>query len=726
MSDAFQFEERGDGIGLLTLDLPGKKVNTLSQAVLAELATLVARLGDRADLRGLLLRSGKPGQFIAGADLGELGSLAHAGRDQVGQAVAIGHQLFDRVARLPFPTVALVDGNCMGGGTELILAMDDRIVASGPGTKIALPEVKLGIVPGWGGTQRLPRLIGLNAIEVICSGEPMTAARAVEIGLAFDAVPAGRLIETGARRVESLWLYDEWEARRRKARGPLGLGPDQLAFAFATAEGAIRIKTKGQYPAPLVALRAIRDGCNLPLDEGLKVERSAALEVMGSPISANLIALFFMKNRLDRDPGVDDPGVEPAPIRRVGVIGSGLMGAGIAAAHARSGLPTAMVDVDDARLGDGLKRASDVVAGRIKIGRATHEDMARMLGLLSTSTSPATLGESDLVVEAITEDEEAKAATYRGLAAVLKPGAILASNTSTISITRLAESSPDPGRFVGLHFFNPVDRMELVEVIRGAKTTDETVASVVALAKQVRKTPIVVRDCPGFLVNRVLLPYMNEALTLLREGVAMDAIDEAATRFGMPMGPIALHDLIGIDTAAFAGRVMLAAYPDRTVPTRLLLDMVKAGRLGQKAGSGFRKHAGKKVEADPAFDAVLGPHRTEGRPMTSEEIVDRLFLPMLVEATRVLEEGIVREAADVDMGLILGIGFPPFRGGILRWSDTVGAGEILRRLDPLRALGKRFEPTESLNSGEPFYPVPARAPVASEAGANLITAGERG
>ena len=336
-----------------------------------------------------------------------------------------------------------------------------------------------------------------------------------------------------------------------------------------------------------------------------------------------------------------------------------------------------------------------------------------MLGLLSTSTSPAILGESDLVVEAITENEEAKVATYRGLAGVLKPGVILASNTSTISITRLAEAAPDPGRFVGLHFFNPVDRMELVEVIRGARTTDETVASVVTLARQVRKTPIVVKDCPGFLVNRVLLPYMNEALTLLREGVPMDAIDEAATRFGMPMGPIALHDLIGIDTAAFAGKVMLDAYPDRTVPTRLLLDMVKAGRLGQKSGSGFRKHSGKKVEADPSLEAVLGPHRLDERPQSFEVITDRLFLSMFLEATRVLEEGIVREPADADMGLILGIGFPPFRGGILRWADSVGHEEILRRLEPLRPLGKRFEPTASLLSGEPFYPAPGREPVAS-------------
>ena len=712
MSSAFhfEFEERGDGIGLLTLDLPDKKVNTLSQATLMELGGVIAGLKGRTDLRGLLFRSGKPGQFIAGADLNELGALAVANKEQVGQAVAMGHKLYGMVASLPFPTVALVDGNCMGGGTELILAMDDRIVSDAPHTKIGLPETKIGIIPGWGGTQRLPRLIGLNAIEMICSGEPVSASKAVEIGLAFDAVPADRLVEEGVRRVEHLQKTGEWKESRRKHRQPLGLSQDQLAFAFATAEGAIKMKTKGQYPAPLVALKVIREGCNLTLEEGLKVERDGSLEVMGSPISANLIAVFFMQNRLSRDPGVGGFEGTPHAIKRVGVIGSGLMGAGISTAHARSGLPTAMIDVDDARLADGLKRASEVVTGRIKIGRATPEDLARMLGLLSTSTSPSILADSDLVIEAITENEAAKADTYRELAKVMKDDAILASNTSTISIGRLAESAPHPERFVGMHFFNPVDRMELVEVIRGAKTSDETIARVVALAKAIRKTPIVVNDCAGFLVNRVLLPYMNEALQLLQEGVSMDAIDEAATRFGMPMGPIALHDLVGLDTAAYAGKVMIEAYPDRAIPTRLLLDMVKAGRLGQKSGLGFRKHSGKKVEPDPGFAAVLEKHRKGESTLGPDEVADRLFLPMLLEATRVLEEKIVREPADVDMGLILGIGFPPFKGGILRWADFIGAARLLERLEPFRTLGKRYEPTETLqrhaSTGEVFYPRP--------------------
>ncbi len=715
MSRAFQLEEIDGKIALVTFDLPDKKVNTLGQAVLMELAQLIGQLEVRTDLRGLLFR-GKPGQFIAGADLNELGALAFAPKEQTLKGLGFGHQLFGRLSRLPFPTVALIDGNCMGGGTELVLAMDERIASNNPQTKIVLPETKVGLIPAWGGTQRLPRLIGAHpAVEMICSGEGVDPNKAAALGLVFDAVPAEKLVETGTRLIDYLQQSGDWKTNREQRSRPLGLSADQLMFLSSVAEGVLLGKTKGQYPAPLAALRAIRDGINLPLDEGLKVEQQAALEVVGSPISANLIAIFFMQNRLARDPGVSDPAIVPRDVKRVGVLGAGLMGAGIATAHARSGIPVVMVDVDDQRLADGMKRAQEVVLSRIKIGRAAPMDMAQMLALMSTSISHNVFADCDVVVEAVTENEKVKTAMYKELAGVLKPGAILASNTSTISITRMAESAPAPERFVGMHFFHPVDRMELVEVIRGDRTSDETVATIVALAKRIRKTPIVVRDCPGFLVNRVLFPYMNEALVLLGEGASMDAIDRAATAFGMPMGPIALEDLVGLDTAMYAGMVMLKAYPDRAVPTPILQDLVQAGRLGQKSGAGFRRYVGKskRPEADPAFEAFLEKRRTAQRTISDQEITDRLFLAMLLEASRALEEGIVRDPADADMGLILGIGFPPFRGGILRWADTEGAARILERLAPYQKLGKRFEPTESLKklaeSEGTFYPRPKAA-----------------
>jgi 3-hydroxyacyl-CoA dehydrogenase/enoyl-CoA hydratase/3-hydroxybutyryl-CoA epimerase/3-hydroxyacyl-CoA dehydrogenase/enoyl-CoA hydratase/3-hydroxybutyryl-CoA epimerase/enoyl-CoA isomerase len=401
----------------------------------------------------------------------------------------------------------------------------------------------------------------------------------------------------------------------------------------------------------------------------------------------------------------------------VGVLGAGLMGAGIAAAHARSGIRTSMVDIDDARVADGLKRASDVVMSRIKIGRATPQDLGNMLAMLNTSTSTAVYGDCDVVIEAVTENESVKKEVYGNLAKVIRDDAILASNTSTISISRMAQSAPHPDRFIGMHFFNPVDRMELVEVIRGAKTSDETVATIVALAKRIRKTPIVVKDCPGFLVNRVLFPYMNESLILLQEGASIDAIDRTATRFGMPMGPLILTDLVGLDTAVYAGRVVAKAYPDRTVTSPILEEMLAASPGDKKSLMKFwSSDKRSKQEPNPAALAIIAKQRTGTRSIDQDELTDRLFLPMLLEATRVLEEGIVREPADVDMGLILGIGFPPFRGGILRWCDSLGAAAVVEKLTKYAHLGKRFEPTESLlrlaKTGETFYPRP-KLPVRS-------------
>lgn len=713
MGDVFKLETLENNIGLLTYDIPGKKVNTLGQPVIEELTKVIADL-EKKNLRGLLLKSGKPGQFVAGADLNELLALAYIPKEQFIKSAGHVHGLFTRLSRLPYPTVALIEGASMGGGTELALSFDYRICGNDAKTQIGLPEVKVGIIPGWGGTQRLPRLIGLQpAIEMITSGEPVKPAKAVSIGLVFDAVPPDKLVSEGVRLIELANKTGTWKEERKKREQPLGLSPDEMFFMFAGAEGLIRQKTKGQYPAPLVAVRVLRDSVNLPLEEGLKVEVEGFTELAGTPISANLIAVFFMDTRVRGDSGVADRNVKPREIGKVGVLGAGLMGGGIATAAARSNIRAAMVDVDDAALAKGVGRARDVVAGRMKAGRATADDLANMLSNMSTSTSTTLFQDCDLVIEAIVEKEDVKKDTYKKLASVLKPGAILASNTSTISITRLAQAAPDPALFAGMHFFNPVDRMQLVEVIRGEKTSDETVVTLVALAKKLKKTPIVCKDCPGFVVNRLLLPYMNEALVVLLEGAPMDQIDKVVTKFGMPMGPIALQDLVGLDTSLYAGNVVIEAFKDRAAnPGSLLADLVKAGRLGQKTGSGFRKFTGKKgkPEPDPEFSAFLEKSRLGSKKFEDAEIIDRLFLPMLVEATRILEEGIVRDPSDIDLGMILGTGFPPFRGGILRYCDQEGAGKIIERLGKYTSLGKRFAPTEMLEkmakSGDLFYPKP--------------------
>ncbi len=706
---ALRFEVLDGNLGLLTLDQPGSRANTLGQAVLAELERQVAELAGRTQLRGLLLRSAKPGMFVAGADLKELGG-PKRDADTVRQLVRRGLGVIAAIEALPYPTVALIDGSCLGGGLELALAFDYRLAGTNPKTELGLPEVKVGLFPGWGGTQRLTRLIGpALAAEMICTGEPAKADRARQLGIVFDVVPSERLLDEGRRLIEWAHSGGDWRQARKRKQQPVGLSEEQLSFTIAVASAQVMAKTSGQYPAPLAALEAVAKGCNLPLEEGLKVETENFVPLVGSPVSRNLIAVFFMTQRLQKDPGVADPNVKPRTVEQVGVVGAGIMGAGIAGAHVRRGVPALVLETEPRFLEKGVAAITKSLQGRVEIGRMSAAEAAGALARLSTSLTASALADRDVVIEAIVENEEAKVRLYGEVQKVLKPGAILASNTSTISITRMAKSVARPESFAGMHFFNPVDRMQLVEVIRGERTSDETVATLVALAKRIGKTPIVVRDCPGFLVNRILFPYINESLVLLQEGASPRAIDKAATAFGMPMGPITLNDLVGLDTSLYAGRVINTAFADRAVTTRILDELVAAGRLGQKSGAGFYNYAkGSRGADDPALEATLARCRTGRREISKEEITDRLFLPMLTEASRVLTEGIVREPGDVDMGLLLGIGFPAFRGGLLRWADEVGLGNIVERLKKYEHLGPRFRPTEQMRKlaaeGKGFYP----------------------
>jgi 3-hydroxyacyl-CoA dehydrogenase/enoyl-CoA hydratase/3-hydroxybutyryl-CoA epimerase/3-hydroxyacyl-CoA dehydrogenase/enoyl-CoA hydratase/3-hydroxybutyryl-CoA epimerase/enoyl-CoA isomerase len=696
-ASALRLEVLDGSIALVTFDTPGSRANTLGQSVQAEFEKVLAEISARKDLRGLILKSGKPGMFIAGADLRELGG-PKATPELSRALVKRGLDIVAGFEKLPFPTVAVIDGSCMGGGTEVALGFDYRIAGSNPKTEIGLPEVKIGIYPGWGGTQRLPRLIGpALAVEMICSGEPAKAQRAREIGLVFDVVPSERLVEEALRLLKWANESGTWREARKRKQQPVGLSDDQYNFVFAVARAGVMEKTKGQLPAPVAALEAVAKGCNVPLEEGLKFETDGFVPLVGSPISRNLIAVFFMTQRLQKDPGVADAAIQPRQIDRVGVLGAGLMGAGIAGAHIRRGVSVMLLDSIAAALEKGVGNIAQVMQSRIEIGRMTPGEMMGALGRLSATASLQAMGDRDLVVEAIVENEESKIATYRELQPFLKPDAILASNTSTISITRMAKVVNRPENFAGMHFFNPVDRMQLVEVIRGERTSDATVATLVALTKRIGKTPIVVRDCPGFLVNRILFPYINESLVLLEEGANPRAIDKAAVSFGMPMGPITLNDLVGLDTSLYAGRVVNTAFADRAKTTRILDELVAAKRLGQKSGAGFYSYAkGARGADDPAFETILAKCRTGKREFSGEEITDRLFLPMLVEASRVLAEGIVRDPGDVDMGLILGIGFPAFRGGILRWADTLGLPKILEKLKTYEKLGLRFQPTEQM------------------------------
>ncbi len=705
---ALRLEILDGNVGLLIFDQPGSRANTLGQAVLAELSALVAELGKRTELTGLILRSGKPGMFIAGADLRELGG-ARPEPEQSRQLLQGGLATFGAFEQLPYPTVAAIEGACMGGGLELAMCFDFRLVSTHPKTELGLPETKVGLIPGWGGTQRLPRLIGpALATEMICAGETVKPARAVQIGLAFDAVPSERLQAEALRLLAWARESGAWHEVRQKKQQPVGLSEEQASFLFAVARAQVLAKTRGQFPAPLAALEAIAGGVNLPLAEGLKIESEKFLPVVAGPAARNLIAVFFMNQRLQKDPGVSNSAVQPRPIKLVGVLGAGIMGAGIAGAYIRRGIPALLLDSNPVALEKGVGAIAKVLQSRVDIGRSTAAEMVAALARLSTTTTLQAMADREVVVEAVVENEAVKVKVYQQLQEILSPDAILASNTSTISITRMARSVRRPEQFAGMHFFNPVDRMQLVEVIRGEQTSDATVATLVALAKQIGKTPIVVRDCPGFLVNRILFPYINESLTLLEEGAAPRDLDRVATGFGMPMGPITLNDLVGLDTSLYAGQVINDAFSERTTRSKILQELVAAGRLGQKSGAGFYSYGkGSRGQDDPAFEVILARCRTGERAFTADEIEERLFLPMLTEASRILMEGIVRDPSDVDMGLILGIGFPTFRGGILRWADAIGLPRVLQKLQKYEALGLRFQPTEQMRqlaaAGKGFY-----------------------
>jgi 3-hydroxyacyl-CoA dehydrogenase/enoyl-CoA hydratase/3-hydroxybutyryl-CoA epimerase/3-hydroxyacyl-CoA dehydrogenase/enoyl-CoA hydratase/3-hydroxybutyryl-CoA epimerase/enoyl-CoA isomerase len=698
-------------VAVLTLDMPGKSANILSRGVLDELSGVLDQIETRADLAGLVIISGKPGIFIAGADLREFAASLDIAPSQTVEMCRRGQTLFQRLSRTPFVTVVAIDGICVGGGAELSVWCDRRIMSSSERTEFGFPEVKLGLFPGWGGTARTPRMVGVaNAIEMITTGESITPEDALQMGLASDVVAADELLAAAIRLVRDEQQHGGYRKDRERWRGAIDMSETELGFLGATASAVIQQQTKGQYPAPMAALEVILGATGADIDTACQMEADGMSQLFGSPINAALLNVFFLTDRNKKDKGVDREGVMPKSIKSAAVIGAGIMGAGIASANVKRELPVTLTDANH----DQLARGVSSILEEVSFNKRTRQpDVARAIRyapLLNATESDAELTDADLVIEAIVENADVKRQVYKRLEPKLKETAILASNTSTIPITKLAENLARPEQFCGIHFFNPVRKMKLVEVIRGAKTSDETVATAVAYAKQLGKSPIVVNDGPGFLVNRLLLPYMNEALELIAEGAEIKMIETVAKKFGMPMGPISLYDMVGLDTAFYAGRTMWEAYPDRIAASPILPALVKAGRLGQKSGLGFFSYQNKRrrPEPDAQLSKYVDPYmKAQTRSFTPGEIHDRLFLPMLLEATRVLEEGIVRDVRDVDLGLIFGLGFPPFKGGLLFWADTLGAAKIIEMLKQFDSLGVRMQPTAMLKAmaaeGRKFY-----------------------
>lgn len=696
-------------IALLTFDLPGKGANILSASVLTELTAHLDTVEANPEVVGVIFASGKPGTFIAGADLREFASSLDAPREEIIKVSRQGQELFARLSQGKFASVCAIDGICVGGGAELAVWCDRRVMSDSSKSEIGFPEVKLGLFPGWGGTVRLPRIVGLsNALEMITSGESVDARAAKAMGLVSDVVPAEQLIDTARRLIYLERETGAIERERKRVAAPVRMDETELGFLGLTASMLIRQQTKGQYPAPGAVLELMMETSQLPIDQACAKESAGFAQLFGTPINRSLINVFFLTDRNKRDTGLEKKEVAPREVKSVGVIGAGIMGAGIAEASLKREYAVALTDANPDALLRGARQVMDGVSYSKQKKGPDVERAVKFAPLLKATTSLGEVSTCDLVIEAVVENIDAKRELYGRLEPQLQETAILASNTSTIPITRLAEKLLRPAQFCGIHFFNPVRKMQLVEVIRGRQTSDETIATAVAYAKKIGKMPVVVNDGPGFLVNRLLLPYMNEALELLAEGVTIEAIDKAAVKFGMPLGPIALFDMVGIDTSMYAGRVMWEAYPDRIVASPILPALVKAGRLGQKSGAGFFKYNAKgKAESDPAALAIIERYQRSKQEHSPEVITARLFLPMLLEATRALDDQIVRDPRDIDLGLIFGLGFPPFKGGLMFWADTLGAAKVVEMLKPLEHLGKRGEPTQRLldmaKSGEKFY-----------------------
>ena len=704
-----------DAGGIVTLEFiaGNRSQNVIDAAFLGELREALDTLEAGPAPIAVLLRSGRPGSFFAGADLDRLETILGADPAVIEQACAVGRQLYARLSSHPWPTVAVIDGVCLGGGLEIALACDYRVATTAEPTALGFPEVKLGLLPGWGGTVRLPRMIGPGpAVEMLAAGETMTGSAAARCGLVDVCVPAGQADAAARLLGERAAATGEHLSRRRRLARPVSLHAEERAFLEATTGAVIQGRTGGHYPAPTAILEAVLAMLDMSDTDAATIEGKAFATLARSPVARQLLRVFRLGERNRRDRGVtfgDTSGAsgpaeaEETPFQSPAVIGAGIMGAGIAAAHLRVGCAVTLADVQPEAL---ARSVPDILqeAAWDRARRTTDQARAvRLAGHLRTVTHTGALADADLVIESVLERTDVKRKVLAEIEAVVGPDAVIATNTSTNPIAKLAETLRDPSRFCGLHFFNPVRRMMLVEVVRGPATSDATVARAVAHAKRLGKCPIVVRDSPGFLVNRMLMPYLHESVEMLRAGVDPRRIDRAARAFGMPMGPLELYDMIGLDTAFYAGLVLNDAYGDRIEPSPVIPALVKSGRLGRKSGAGFYRYAGigprARIERpDDGVPAVIAPYSLPPSACDERTIVDRLVLPMVLEATRVLDEGIVRDGCDVDLAVIHALGFPPFRGGLLAWSDTLGAAEIVRRLGNLADLGVRMRPTPRLES----------------------------
>ena len=714
---SFRVEVEG-GVALCLLDVPGEPVNTLSPRVGAELEDLLHTLAQDAAVEALVIASGKKGGFIAGAKIDMLQAVRSAAE---GEALSRAAQRqLQAVERFPKPVVVAIHGACLGGGLELSLACRWRIATDDPKTQLGLPEVQIGLLPGAGGTQRLPRLIGIAAaLDLILAGKSVRAQKAQKLGLVDEVVPAPILLEVARRRARELATGQLHRPERPAAlkqleRGGLGalqklalednaLGREVL---FREARRKLLAKSGGRYPAPEKALEAVKYGIDKGMEKGLEREARLFGELAVSEVSKRLIDIFFATTALKKDSGVDDPAVKPRQVENVGVLGGGLMGSGIAFVTVGAGPTVRVREKDDAAAARALASVRGLLDERVKRRSMTPLERASTMRLLTATTSWAGFERVDLVIEAVFEDLALKQEMVRAFEQ-LNPRGIFASNTSSIPIAQIAEASKRPEAVLGMHYFSPVQKMPLLEVIVTPKTAPDVTATAVAVGKKQGKTVIVVNDGPGFYTSRILTPYMNEAAEILVEGASVEDIDAALTSFGMPVGPITLLDEVGIDVGSKVGKILHHAFGDRMAPPAAFEKLVEDGRLGRKSRKGFYTYGGKKKEVDVTVYDLL-PGGRQRKRVGRDEIAERVTLQMVNEAIRCLGEGILRSARDGDIGAIFGLGFPAFLGGPFRYADAVGPKTLLERLERWHdKFGDRFEPApllvELVRDGRLFY-----------------------
>ncbi len=701
-----------DGIAEFCFDQKQLAINKFDQPTFDEFRKVVDILDKTQDLNGVLVTSSK-NVFIVGADITEFIATFKNTEQQIQQFLKDANAIFNSFEDLNVPTAAAINGIALGGGLEMCLCCDFRIASDK--AVVGVPETQLGLIPGFGGTTRLPRLIGVdNAVEWISTGKHHKADVAMKTGV-LDAVVSADILRDAALDCLNQAIKGDldWSLRRSREKGPLQLSKNEAMMSFSTCRAMVGAKAGRNYPAPMAAIDVMEKSATLERDAAMTIEGAAFAQLAKTSAASALIGLFLNDQELKKRAKIAAKSTDQT-VSRAAVLGAGIMGGGIAYQSAIKGVPIVMKDIRSEALDLGMSTASKILNKGVSIGKVTTEKMAETLTRIKPTLNYDDVKNTDLIVEAVIENPKIKDAVLQETEALIDENAILASNTSTISIDLLAKNLKRPEKFCGMHFFNPVHKMKLVEVIRGSKTSDETVATTVAYASAMGKSPIVVNDCPGFLVNRVLFPYFKAFSMLIRDGADFQQIDKVMQQFGWPMGPAYLLDVVGLDTSHHAVAVMAEGFPDRM--SQLDNDIVSLlfdkGRYGQKTGSGFycysKDKRGRPLKVvDSEITELISSIAAPMKAFDRDEIINRMMLPMIIETIRCFEEKVVASVAEIDMGLIYGIGFPPFRGGALRYADAIGIHQVCQLARQYTDLGKAYEPTAKMLSmakeGKTFY-----------------------